>query len=101
MINSQDTSAEYNKAQKHTQQQTGTTASIEKQSFNALCGTKQHVLRHTHLLLCDEMLNDDVGHAVSESITIVIQAMNSAEYDLIGSDRAVIATESYETRCAL
>lgn len=50
--------------------------------FSVICGLT--------LLLSDEVLYDDVGHAVSVGIAVLIQAMNRAEDQLEEGDGAVL-----------
>lgn len=53
-----------------------------KSLFSVICGLT--------LLLSDEVLYDDVGHAVSVGIAVLIQAMNRAEDQLEEGDGAVL-----------
>mmetsp|Transcript_55144 Transcript_55144/g.167627 ORF Transcript_55144/g.167627 Transcript_55144/m.167627 type:complete len:338 (-) Transcript_55144:658-1671(-) len=49
----------------------------------------------THLLLRDEVLNDDVGHDIPVGVAVLVQAMDSREDDLVHHDSPIIATDDH------
>lgn len=49
-------------------------------------------------LLSDEVLDNNIGHAVSVSIAIFIKAMNSAENQLIEGYCSILASYCLNTR---
>ncbi len=46
----------------------------------------------SHFFFGDQVLYDDIGHAVSVSVPIVKQTVNGVEYDLMASYSAVVAS---------
>lgn len=43
-------------------------------------------------LLSDEVLHNDVSHAVPVGISVLIEPMDCAEYQVVESDGAILAT---------
>ena len=44
------------------------------------------------------MLNDDVGHAVSVSVAIFVQAVNCAEDKLVAGDGPILAAQHLDEK---
>lgn len=49
-------------------------------------------------LLCDEVLDDDVRHAVSVGIAILVEAVNRAENKLVAGDGPILAAQHLDER---
>ena len=54
------------------------------------------------LLVCDEMLDDDICHVVAEGISVLVQTMDRAEDELVVSDGPVLTAQYLPTpQCML
>lgn len=49
-------------------------------------------------LLCDEVLDDDVRHAVSVGIAVLVEAVNRAENKLVAGDGPILAAQHLDKR---
>jgi len=49
-----------------------------------------------YLLLCDQVLNDDISHIVSISISISVQPMDCAKDDLIVSNCPILTANGLQ-----
>ena len=56
------------------------------------------LMQNCTFLLSDEVLDDDVSHAVSISITILVEAMNSAEGKLVAGNGPILAAQHLDKR---
>lgn len=49
-------------------------------------------------LLCDEVLDNDIRHAVSVGIAILVEAVNRAENKLVAGDGPILAAQHLDKR---
>lgn len=49
-------------------------------------------------MLSDEVLDNDIGHTVSVSIAIFVEAMNRTEDKLVAGDGPILAAQHLEKR---
>lgn len=49
-------------------------------------------------LLCDEVLDNDVGHAVSVGVAVLVEAVNRAENQPVAGDGPILAAQHLDRR---